>query len=101
MNYDGVRGFGVAFERSLCVTLAGPYVTDCICLALGALIVISEPLMLTWILASTHTLAETWQLVMWSAVWTQSDDPMNVSLKGSGVCRFVCQSVCVCVACVY
>lgn len=35
------------FQCCLCVTLAGPYVTDSPHLALGALIVISEPLMLT------------------------------------------------------
>ncbi len=70
------RGFGVAFVCCLCVTLASPYVTNSICLGLGALTLISEPLMLTRISATTHTwtthsLAWTWLWAMWSALWTQ------------------------------
>lgn len=99
MKYDGVRGLGLGFVCSLFVTLAGPYATDSICLALGALIVISEPLMFTWISASAHTHTHTNPGTHWRRRCSQLCDlhyelrePVNVSLEGSGAC------VCVCVA---
>lgn len=59
MKYDGVRGFSAGFVSSLCVVLTAPYVNDRIGRVLSALIVISEPLLLTWIVScpSNETLA--------------------------------------------
>lgn len=93
-----VRGSGVAFVCSLCVTLAGSYITDDL---LGpqhshcdywAIDVDMNLGLCTH--THTHTQAATWQLAMWSAAWTL----MNVSPKGSGVSEQMCvfHVLCVC-----